>query len=130
MVQVHKKFTAPLPTGKDYKQLHSTTQVVPYYRLQRALKEGRSLFREFKVPFPYESVKDIFCLRTTRFVDAYRNISLNGLQLKVKNASPRETLFLRIYPLNKEVSEIRFWCQDKLIDIQKVKINAVEGVQF
>jgi len=114
----------------NYKQLHSTTQEVPYYRLQRALKEGRSLFREFKVPFPYESVKDIFCLRTTRFVDAYRNISLNGLQLKVKNASPRETLFLRIYPLNKEVSEIRFWCQDKLIDIQKVKINAVEGVQF
>jgi len=114
----------------NYKQLHSTTQEVPYYRLQRALKEGRSLFREFKVPFPYESVKDIFCLRTTRVADAYRNISLNGLQLKVKNASPRETLFLRIYPLNKEVSEIRFWCQDKLIDIQKVKINAVEGVQF
>jgi len=114
----------------NYKQLHSTTQVVPYYRLQRALKEGRSLFREFKVPFPYESVKDIFCLRTTRVADAYRNISLNGLQLKVKNASPRETLFLRIYPLNKEISEIRFWCQDKLIDIQKVKINAVEGVQF
>ena len=98
--------------------------------MQRALKEGKSLFREFKVPFPYESVKDIFCLRTTRVVDAYRNISLNGLQLKVKNASPRETLFLRIYPLNKDVSEIRFWCQDKLIDIQKVKINAVEGVQF
>jgi len=89
----------------NYKQLHSTTQEVPYYRLQRALKEGRSLFREFKVPFPYESVKDIFCLRTTRVADAYRNISLNGLQLKVKNASPRETLFLRIYPLNKEVSE-------------------------
>jgi len=114
----------------NYKQLHSTTQEVPYYRLQRALKEGKSLFREFKVPFPYESVKDIFCLRTTRVADAYRNISLNGLQLKVKNASPIETLFLRIYPLNKEISEIRFWCQDKLIDIQKVKINAVEGVQF
>jgi hypothetical protein len=114
----------------NYKQVHSTTQEVPYYRFQRALTEGKSLFREFKVPFPYQSVKDVFCLRTTRIIDAYRKISLNGLQLQIKNATPRETVTLRIYPLNKDVSEVRFWCQNKLVDVQKVKINAVEGVQF
>lgn len=114
----------------NYKQVHSTTQEVPYFRFQKALTEGKSLFREFKVPFPYESVKDIFCLRTTRVVDAYRNISLNGLQLKVKNVPPRETLFLRIYPLNQTVSEVRFWHRNNLIDIQKVKIDATQGVQF
>lgn len=59
----------------NYRQVHSTTQEVPYYRFQRALNEGKSLFREFKVPYPYQSVKDIFCLRTTRVIDAYRNIS-------------------------------------------------------
>lgn len=37
----------------NYRQVHSTTQEVPYYRFQRALNEGKSLFREFKVPYPY-----------------------------------------------------------------------------
>jgi len=114
----------------NYKQVHSTTQEVPYFRFQRALTEGKSLFREFKVPYPYQSVKDVFCLRTTRVIDAYRKISLNGLPLQIKNTTPRETVTLRIYPINKMVSEVRFWCQNKLIDVQKVKINAIEGVQF
>ena len=114
----------------NYRQVHSTTMEVPYFRFQRALKQGKSLFREFIVPSPYQSAKDIFCLRTTRVIDAYRKISLNGLQLKVKNATPRETVILRIYPLNNTVSEVRFWCHNKLIDVQKVKINALQGVQF
>lgn len=114
----------------NYKQIHSTTQEVPCFRFQRALNEGKSLFREFKVPSPYQSAKDIFCLRTTRVIDAYRKISLNGLLLKVRNATPRETVTLRIYPLNNTVSEVRFWCCNKLIDVQKIKINAFPGVQF
>ena len=114
----------------NYKQVHSTTKEVPYFRFQRALTEGKSLFREFKIPYPYQSVKDVFCLRTTRVIDAYRKISLNGLPLQIKNTTPRETVTLRIYPINKMVPEVRFWCQNKLIDVQKVKINAIEGVQF
>ncbi|OIP32104.1 MAG: hypothetical protein COW04_07340 [Deltaproteobacteria bacterium CG12_big_fil_rev_8_21_14_0_65_43_10] len=38
--------------------------------------------------------------------------------------------FSIIYPLNQTVSEIRFWHRNNLIDIQKVKINAAQGVQF
>ncbi|MBW1613114.1 MAG: hypothetical protein JRJ57_03890 [Deltaproteobacteria bacterium] len=53
----------------NYKQLHSTTQEVPYFRFQRALKEKRSLFREFRVKPPFQSVKDIFCLRVNRTID-------------------------------------------------------------
>jgi hypothetical protein len=114
----------------NYRQVHSTTQEVPYYRFQRALSEGKSLFREFKVPFPYHSVKDVFCLRTTRVIDAYRKISLNGLPLQIKNATPREAVDLRIYPLNNIVSEVRVWCQNRLIDVQKVKTHLFKGVQF
>jgi len=77
-----------------------------------------------KYLFLFQSPKDIFCLRTTRVIDAYRRISLNGLQLKL-NAAPREPVILRIYPLNGTVSEVRFWCHNKLIDVQKVKINAI-----
>ena len=114
----------------NYKQVHSTTQEVPYFRFQRALKEKRSLFREFQVRPPFQSVKDIFCLRVERSVDSYRKISLHNLQLKVNNATPRKRVTLRIYPLNKEVSEVRFWCEDILIDVQRIKNSDLKGVHF
>ena len=114
----------------NYKQVHSTTQEVPYFRFQRALEEKRSLFREFQVRPPFQSVKDIFCLRVERTVDPYRKISLHNLQLKVNNATPRKQVTLRIYPLNKTVSEIRFWCDNILIDIQRVKNSDLKGVHF
>ncbi len=37
----------------NYRQVHSTTQEIPYFRFQRALKEKRSLFREFRIPPPF-----------------------------------------------------------------------------
>ena len=112
------------------RQLHSTTEEVPYFRLQKALTDNNSLFREFKILPPYQSTKDIFCLRTNRTIDAYRKISLNNLQLKINNAVPRETVNLRIYPLNKSLFEIRFWCGGKLLDVQNVKKKDLQGVQF
>jgi len=114
----------------NYKQVHSTTQEVPYFRFQRALEEKRSLFREFKIRPPYQSMKDIFCLRIERTIDPYRRISINNLRLKVNNATPRKRVALRIYPLNKDISEVRFWCDDKLIDIQRVKNSDLKGVHF
>jgi hypothetical protein len=114
----------------NYRQVHSTTQEVPYFRFQRALEEKQSLFREFQVKPPFQSVKDIFCLRVERTVDSYRKISLHNLQLKVNNAIPRKRVTLRIYPLNKGVSEIRFWCDDTLIDIQRIKNSDLKGVHF
>ena len=114
----------------NYRQVHSTTREVPYFRFQRALEEKRSLFREFRVRPPYQSVKDIFCLRIERTIDSYRKISANNLQLKVNNATPGKRVTLRIYPLNKDISEVRFWCDDKLIDVQRVKNSDLKGVHF
>jgi hypothetical protein len=67
---------------------------------QRALDEKKSLFREFTVKSPYVSVKDIFCIRIKRTTDCYRKISLNNLELRVKNTNPHETINLRIYPVH------------------------------
>src|SRR5512139_2451339 len=39
----------------NYRQVHSTTQEIPYFRFQRALKDKKSLFREFKIRPPYQS---------------------------------------------------------------------------
>ncbi len=113
----------------NHQQVHSTTQEIPYIRFQRALKENRSLFREFKIRPPFQSPKDIFCLRMDRIVDPYRKISIHNLQFKV-HADPRKQVNLRIYPLNNQISEIRFWCEGKLIDIQRVKNSDLKGVHF
>ena len=114
----------------NYQQVHSTTREVPYYRFQRALKEKKSLFREFAIKPPYQSVKDIFCLRMNRIIDPYRKITLRKLQLKVNNATPRETVNLRIYPMSNGVAEVRFWCNGNLIDVQRVKNSDLNIVQF
>jgi len=114
----------------NYRQIHSTTKEVPYYRFQKAQEEKKSLFREFTIKPPYTSVKDIFCFRITRIIDPYRKISIQNMQLRVNNAIPRETVELRIYPLSHRLCEIRLWCRNKLIDVQTVKSADLPGVQF
>jgi transposase len=114
----------------NYRQVHSTTLEIPHLRFKRALKDKKSLFREFQINPPFESTKDIFCLRTTRCIDAYRKISINNLQLKVHNATPHDIVTLRIYQLTGSVSEIRFWCKDKLLDVKRIKNTDLKGVHF
>lgn len=114
----------------NYRQVHSTTEEVPSIRFQNALAENNSLFREFTVLPPYQSAKDIFCIRIDRTIDSYRKISINNLQLKINNAVPREKVTLRIYPLNKSLSEVRFWCNGRLLDIQNIKNKDLQGVHF
>ena len=65
-----------------------------------------------------------------RTIDAYRKISINNLQIKINNATPREDVILRIYPLNNSLSEVRFWSNNKLLDVQEIKITTFKGVHF
>ena len=113
----------------NYRQVHSTTQEIPYSRFQKARKQKQSLFREFTLRPPFQSAKDIFCLRMNRTVDSYRRVSVNNLRFKV-HADPRKQVNLRFYPLNDEICEIRFWCEGKLIDIQKFKTSELPEVHF
>lgn len=115
----------------NHKWVHSTTKEIPFIRYQRALKEKKSVLRPFMIPPPYASIKDIFCLRMDRVVDNYRTISINKLQLKFNNAPIRETVNLRIYPhKTSDLSEIRFWHKNQLLDIQQVKTNLLLPVHF
>ena len=93
----------------NFRIVHSTTGEIPYIRFQRALREKRSLFREFRIRPPFLSSKDIFCLRVERMVNPYRKISINNLELRVLGAPLHEKIQLRIVP-DKEsgVSEVRF----------------------
>lgn len=112
-------------------QVHSTTGEIPAIRFEQALTERKTLFREFMVPPPYQSTKDIFCLRIERTVNAYRKISINKLELQVSGVPIREQVQLRIVP-DKELglAEIRFWYNSELIGIQKVKNEDLNSVHF
>jgi DNA-directed RNA polymerase subunit H (RpoH/RPB5) len=112
-------------------QVHSTTEEVPVIRFRRALKEKRSLFRDFMVPPPYKSTKDIFCLRDQRMVNAYRKISFNNLELKVPGVPIGGTVELRIVPDRETgVGEIRFWYENNLVGTQKVKNDDLNLLHF
>lgn len=114
----------------NYRQVHSTTREVPYFRFQRALQEGKSLFREFKVTPPYQSVKDIFCLRLARTVDAYRRISINSFVIQLNDVSRGDKVEVRIYPLSNGLAELRCWCKDKLVDVLKAKAADLQITVF
>jgi len=115
----------------NYKWIHSTTGEIPYIRFQRALKENKSLFREFRIRPPYKSTKDIFCLRADRMVNSYRKVSINNLELRVPSAPLHERIQLRLIP-DKEagLTEIRFWHENDLLGIQKVKNSDLNLIQF
>ena len=79
-------------------QVHSTTKEIPSIRFERAQNEGNSLFRQFALPKPYTSPKDVFCLRERRMVNAYRRISLFGHEIRVPKAPVHEELELHLIP--------------------------------
>jgi len=115
----------------NHQWIHSTTGEIPYVRFQRALKENKSLFREFAVRPPYKSINDIFCLRADRMVNPYRKVSINKFELKVPNAPLHESIQLRIVPDRESgLSEVRFWHEDELLGSQKVKNSDLNLVQF
>ena len=103
------------------KQVHSTTGEIPYFRFQRALDSGKSLFRPFVIPKPFLLPKDIFCLRTDRMVDNYRTASLGNMKFKLNCDDLRFSVNIRIYLLKNNLVELRFWYRDKLIDVRTVK---------
>jgi hypothetical protein len=112
------------------RQVHSTTREIPALRFERALHEKRSLFRPFHVKPPYQSPRDIFCLRLERTADPYRRISLHTLELKINGVNPGDVLNLRIYPLNAATSELRCWRKHALLDVRTIKNADLKGVHF
>ena len=73
-------------------------------------------------------IQEILGIKKSRFY-SYRQISMSSLQFKV-HADPTKRVNLRIHPFNDQISEIGFWCEGKLIDIQKVKSSELKGVHF
>ncbi len=112
-------------------QVHTTTGEIPSVRFNRALDEHRSLFRNFVIPPPYLSTKDIFCLRANRIVNSYRKISLNNLEIKLHGVRIGDTIDLRIVPnKNTGLAEVRLWCDKKFLEAVTIKNDDLNLVHF
>ena len=100
----------------NYHQVHSTTKGIPSIRFDKARRAGNSLFRPFSLPKPYTSPGDIFCLRETRFVDGYRNISLFNHRIKVPNVPLRAQVQIHLIPdMEKHTMCVRIWWEDNMV---------------
>lgn len=114
----------------NYRRVHSTTGEIPYRRFQRALRDKRSLFRPFRLPPPFQSARDLFCVRLERTTNAYRRVSLDTLQFSVRGVDPYQRLILRIAPRDHQLAEVRFWHENRLVDVQTVKRQDLKSVHF
>ncbi len=99
------------------RQVHSTTAEIPSIRFQRAIDEGRNMFKPFQLSEPYQSTKDIFCLREQRRVNCYHQISWQGKILTVKKEIPIGALVdLKSIP-EEPTPELRLWHNNQLKQI-------------
>ena len=108
--------------------VHSTTKEVPAIRFEH---HPQSMFRTFKVPAPLLLEKDVFCLRQTRTVSAYRRISFDGKELTVPLVPPRQEVELRMVPVpQKGIIEVRMWFKGKMVRELTVLAKDFPSVQF
>ncbi|MFH0972914.1 MAG: hypothetical protein V1768_02935, partial [Patescibacteria group bacterium] len=115
-----RKILRKLVYQYNYQWVHSTTKKIPAVRLEKAIKEGKTMFRAFKIKEPFKSSKDIFCLRDERTVNCYHKISINTLELKVPIVPIRHKVELRIVPdYRTSIAEIRMWFRNQLVSVQK-----------
>lgn len=122
-----RKILKELVYDYNNKWVHSTTKEIPMVRLEAAVNSGRSLFRPFTIRPPFESSKDIFCLRNQRVVNGYRKITFKQAELLVPKSLPRDTVDLRIVPnVKKGLAEVRIWNQDELVSVQLAKHEDLE----
>jgi hypothetical protein len=114
----------------NYKQIHSTTREIPSRRFNSALEAKKSLFRPWVIPKPFLSLRDIFALRTQRFVDNYHSVTIRNLHIKLTSVEPQRPVHIRIYILDQDFYELRFWYNGRLIKVERIKNKDLLPVHF
>jgi hypothetical protein len=113
------------------KWVHSTTKEIPIVRFENAIRQNKSLFKIFKPESSEQTIDDIFCLRMQRVVDSYRKISLDGLELRVPNGAPRQTVDLKLIPdIEKGLIKIRLWQENIFLGEVLEKLKNLPIVRF
>jgi hypothetical protein len=112
-------------------QVHATTGKIPHIRFEKARKSGPTLFRPFSLPQPYTSAKDVFCLRETRTVNAYRRISLYNHDIHLPHVRIGEKVEVHFIPdLTKATVEVRLWWNNQTVQRVVFPLKAFPRVHF
>jgi len=112
-------------------QVHATTGEIPHIRFEKARKSGPTLFRPFSLPQPYTSTKDVFCLRETRAVNAYRRISLYNHDIHLPQVPIGEEVEVHFIPdLTKATVEVRIWWNNQTVQRVVFPLTAFPRVHF
>ena len=114
----------------NYHQIHSTTREIPMRRFNSALAANKSLFRPWSIPKPFSSFRDIFALRAQRSVDNYHSVTIRNRHIKLTNVEPQHHVDIRIYILEQNFYELRFWYNGKLIKVERIKDKDLLPVHF
>jgi len=126
-----RKVLKELVIKYNTKWVHSTTKEIPIIRFENAIRNNKSLFKQFKLAKTNQTIDDIFCLRMVRTVDSYRKVSINGFELRVPNAAPRQTVDLKIIPdAKKSLVKIRFWQNSLFLGEALEKLENLPIVHF
>lgn len=99
------------------KWIHSTTKEIPSIRFERAIAQGKNMFRTVELPENCRCTKDIFCLREKRVVDGYREISLWKNKIKMpEDLLAGDIIDVKIVPDDhKNTAELRLWHKNRFL---------------
>lgn len=114
----------------NYRRIHSTTKEIPNLRFNLALKAKKSLFRSWNIPKPFESFKDIFALRVEKPIDNYHCVNFCNQRIRLPEVESRRFVDIRVYILEQDFYELRFWYNAKLIKVERLKIPGFLPVHF
>jgi hypothetical protein len=125
-----RKVLKDLVLKYNTKWINSTTKEIPIIRFENAIKNNKTLFKQFKLEKD-QTIDDVFCLRMERVVDNYRKVSVNGFELQVPNGIPRQTVDLKIVPDAKSgLIKVRFWQNNSFLGELLEKLENLPQVRF
>ncbi len=126
-----KNVLKELITKYNTKWVHSTTKEIPIVRFENAIRDNKTLFKPFSLTISNQTVDDVFCLKASRVVDSYRKISFEGLELRVPNGTPRQTVDLKITPDEENgLAKIRYWENDNFLGEHLEKLEKLPTLRF
>ena len=80
-------------------------------------KEHNSAFRPFVLPKPFTSIKDIFCIKESRIVNGYGQISFRHRYLEIPKHVPEGArIMVHLYD-DPQKPEIRLWYKEVLVQV-------------
>jgi hypothetical protein len=115
----------------NLQRVHASAEEIPHVRFQGAMRIGKSFVRLLSLPEPYTNPKDIYCLRETRSVNAYRRIEFHIHTVSMPRVPIGEDVEIHVIPdLSRDSLQARFWRKQRLIQSLVFPLKEFSRVHF